>query len=346
MSAPRLRRIEPPPDPHEQWMTADGVRSRKIEWLMPRRLALGTLAVLEGDPGAGKSTWMAGLAASITTGARWCGRKKSTPAGVIWLAGEEDVATVVRPRLQAAGANLARIVLPGLGDGGLTRRVILPDHFMALQQAIACFSVKLVILDPMVTYLAPSIDLNGERGMRDVLDAIARLAMGTNCTWLLTRHLRKHRSGRRGTHGLGSAAILATARSVLLVEHPDQQRLTRRLIVVKPYGSGPVAPATFGLAADGPAPTVVDWDESEKTDDDDEGEDPAEHDARRDAEKLLWELLRTGPVSVTEILREATAASIGERTLRAAKRRLGIVSHRVGSVSPARWEWGPPEGGF
>ena len=47
------------------------VIAKPIEWLWPKRIALGTVSIVAGDGGLGKSTILCGIAARITTGADW-----------------------------------------------------------------------------------------------------------------------------------------------------------------------------------------------------------------------------------------------------------------------------------
>src|SRR5205085_693544 len=45
--------------------------SRNVDWMWPGRLALGKLAILEGDPGLGKSFLALDLCARLSTGQPW-----------------------------------------------------------------------------------------------------------------------------------------------------------------------------------------------------------------------------------------------------------------------------------
>ena len=76
-----------------------------IDWLWPGYLATGSVAILDGDPGQGKSLITLDLAARLTTGRPWPnGCPGSGPASVIFLC-DEDVDSVVLARLRALGAS-------------------------------------------------------------------------------------------------------------------------------------------------------------------------------------------------------------------------------------------------
>src|SRR4029077_16036947 len=80
---------------------------RENEWLWPGWLALGKLAIVEGDPGLGKSFVTLDLCARLTAG-RCCadGCPLRPPCNVIVLNAEDNVRDTVRPRLQTLEANL------------------------------------------------------------------------------------------------------------------------------------------------------------------------------------------------------------------------------------------------
>jgi hypothetical protein len=62
------------------------VQAETVEWLWERRIPLGKITVLDGDPGLGKSVLTTDLAARLTTGrAMPYGLQKREPAGVVIL---------------------------------------------------------------------------------------------------------------------------------------------------------------------------------------------------------------------------------------------------------------------
>ncbi|MEZ5204354.1 MAG: AAA family ATPase [Acidimicrobiales bacterium] len=87
------------------------VEPEHVQWLWQDWLPLGALTVLDGIPGAGKSTIMYDLAARVSTGRPMPTGPQDhrSPAGVVLLTAEDPLAPVVRPRLDAAGADPARV---------------------------------------------------------------------------------------------------------------------------------------------------------------------------------------------------------------------------------------------
>ena len=60
---------------------AADIRPEAVRWLWTGRVPAGTLTVLDGDPGKGKSTLTATLAAAVSTGRALPGDISSTGAG-------------------------------------------------------------------------------------------------------------------------------------------------------------------------------------------------------------------------------------------------------------------------
>src|ERR1700757_981542 len=84
--------------------------TQPVAWLWPGRLALGKLAILDGDPGLGKSLLALVLCARLTTGRPFPDdRPGPGPANVLILSAEDGDQDTLRPRLQALGADLGRV---------------------------------------------------------------------------------------------------------------------------------------------------------------------------------------------------------------------------------------------
>src|SRR5262249_11746008 len=93
---------------------ADRRKPRALAWLWKDKVSLGTITLFIGDPEQGKSLIMRDMAARITPAkAGPDGAPPFGPRDVVMLAAEDPTDQVLLPRLQAAGADLARIhVLP------------------------------------------------------------------------------------------------------------------------------------------------------------------------------------------------------------------------------------------
>src|SRR4051812_632576 len=81
-----------------------------VTWLWEPYLPRGKLAVLDGDPGTGKSFVPIALAGRVSRGGDMPRGAAPTPAGCVLLLNAEDDATdTIRPRVLAAGGDPDRV---------------------------------------------------------------------------------------------------------------------------------------------------------------------------------------------------------------------------------------------
>jgi AAA domain len=132
------------------------VPMERIEWMWSRRLAIGKITILSGDPGLGKSHISIDAAARITTAEKWPLDEGEAPLGsVIILAGEDAANDTIRPRLEAAGADCRRVHLIKMINGSGGRRLVsLRTDLDLIEDKInEIGDVRLVIIDPFSAYL-------------------------------------------------------------------------------------------------------------------------------------------------------------------------------------------------
>ncbi|MGO9947483.1 MAG: AAA family ATPase [Steroidobacteraceae bacterium] len=134
------------------------VQPEKIEWLWPGRIAVGKQTLIGGEPGLGKSQITAALAAAVTTGGAWpCDEGRAPLGSVLILSAEDDASDTIRPRLDAAGADVSGVHLISAvrqSDGNGRRTFNLQVDLALLEQAIKRIgNVRLVIIDPVSSYL-------------------------------------------------------------------------------------------------------------------------------------------------------------------------------------------------
>src|SRR5438552_11799889 len=94
--------------------------ARPLSWLWPGRLALGKLAMLDGDPGLGKSLLALNLCARLNSGRPLPGETNAAPpANVLVFNAEDSPTDTIRPRLTALGADLQRVFVLQPEDAAL-----------------------------------------------------------------------------------------------------------------------------------------------------------------------------------------------------------------------------------
>ncbi|MCI0704959.1 MAG: AAA family ATPase [Planctomycetia bacterium] len=322
--------------------------SEPVSWVWEPYLARGKLAVLDGDPGTGKSFFTIDLACRITTGAPMPGSKLNTkPANVLLLNAEDDARDTIRPRVLAAGGDPARVRLFAAPGIGLERIPTFPMDFSALEAAIYETEAALVVIDPMTAFFPadmgafnPSICI--------ALLPFSALAASTGACILLVRHLRKSGGASAIYRGVGSIGIMGAVRTgLMLARHPDDLEL--RVLTLSKTNIGPPAPSLgFRLCRKEPTgETIVNWTGPvDMTADDLFGADVPLRAGQRSRERAVeWlkKFLEDGPRRATEVHEGATAAGIAERTLRRVKAIVGVKSEAVKLDGKLEWRWRLPK---
>jgi hypothetical protein len=324
----------------------DRIAVRPIHWLWRPYLACGKLAVLDGDPGAGKSLFTADLAARLTRGGRTPdGSWRRKKANVLFLNAEDALDDTLRPRLDAAGADLNRVfclggVQVGIADGA---EMSFPGCFEALRRAVVAHTIELIVIDPMMAFFKPETAANSDQVMRVALAPLAALAARSGALVLLVRQLTKH-GGRKALYrGGGSIGIISAIRTALFLGR-DPRQPDRRILAMTKSNIGPTAPAlACRLAEEAGRPRMQWLGECDATAD--ELCRPAAHgdvSDRPTADEWLLAALADGARPAKELQEGARAAGYCARTLERAKRRLGVVARRVRKDGRALWQWSDP----
>lgn len=177
------------------------------------RIAVGTLALFAGRPGAGKSTagrWMAAQSSKGALEGHWHG----TPVNVAYIAAEESAKYVVKPGLRAAGADLNRIFMPKVEMDGEEVRFLSSHDMEELTRELIGFDVKLVIVDPLMSTIGSRTDINRNNEVRSLIEPWAKLAENIDGVVLGIAHLNKSGNGDVVAGINGSSAFGEVARAV------------------------------------------------------------------------------------------------------------------------------------
>lgn len=308
------------------------VRPSRLDWLWPGYLARGKLAVLDGDPAMGKSLLTLDLIARLTRGGQMPdGAPVPRPGTAVLLSAEDDPADTIRPRAEAAGADLSRLVVPTFGD----RVPRFPEDLAALEELVRDRSAELVVIDPLMAFLPPGVAANLDQCVRQALTPLGKLAARTGCGILFVRHLTKVPREEVIRRGQGSMGIVASVRTALYaMPHPaDPDR--RVLTVTKTNVGRTPVPLGYDLVESAGQPVVRWAGPADLT-----AEAPAGGLRARDrAIDWLKKELAGGPRKAADLYAAAAAAGIPERTLDRAKKELPAGSHRTWDRKQQRGEW-------
>jgi putative DNA primase/helicase len=323
------------------------VKAEKVEWLWPNRIAQRAITIIEGIEGVGKSTLLCAVASAITHGKGLPETEPGEPGNVVWLSAEDDLASVLKPRLEATGADCERIFA-------------VPDPFtldeqglLGLREAIAERQPKLVIIDPIFAYTRG--DANKGNDARALTGELKKIADQFACAVCLVRHVGKSKGlGDPRAAGLYSIEWRAAARSVLLVgADPDDPN--KRAITNTKNNLGPKAESLgYVIQSDSSSPSGARFYWTGNSDLTAERileavgqaeETAQESNGRDDAEDFLRTVLGDGPRLATDVEKEAKEAKISFATLRRAKDNLGVKSRKFGGKfgGDAKWYWTLPE---
>ena len=340
---------------HAAKLRMGDVASESLEWLWPLRIGLGKLTLLVGDPGLGKSFLTVDLAARVSRGAGWPDDRQSfAPQGsVILLNAEDNPSDTIRPRLEAAGADLTRIMTlcPSDGKGtGIKRQFSLAANMALLRDALAEIGdCRLLVVDPIAAYTG-SADMNNNGDMRSLLFPLSELAAEHRVAVVAVSHLIKRHTRKAIHRALGSMAFVAAARSVWCVaEDPDHTR-RRLLLPVKSNLTAEAKGLAFRLEMaprDRTAHVAWDWEPVERSID--EVLEANLYRSIRFQKKLVretgtvrWlrEQLSSGPLSWGELALRATAVEFSQAQLNRAARHLNVIKIKTGFREG--WTWKLP----
>ena len=144
---------------------ADSFEIEATDWLWPNVIACGDLTLLGGAPGMGKSQVAIYTAATVSRGGTWPDGSEARRGSTILCETEDRPGNALRPRLEAAGADLSRV--------HFGKHMDLSANMAALaSQAEALPDLRLLVLSPVLTFFgATSNDDNTVRAkLRPLLE--------------------------------------------------------------------------------------------------------------------------------------------------------------------------------
>jgi putative DNA primase/helicase len=326
------------------------VTPEPIRWLWPNKIARGKFTLLAGDPGLGKSLISIDIMARTTTAKAWPDGATQEEAGsAIVLTAEDDLADTVRPRLDAAGADVRRVVaLQAVEfrdkDGSTKRPFTLERDLPQLEAAIRSVeNCRLVVIDPISAYLG-GVDSHTNADIRGLLAPLSELAAQHSVAILGVNHLRKG-DGSAIYRVMGSLAFVAAARAGFIVAKDREDVSGRRRLFLPAKNN--LSEDASGLAYqtwrdEGLSAPYVRWlgavqkdvDEALAIGDRRRGPEPVELEA---ATAWLTDILANGPVATTSIQEAAKSAGLSWRTVRRASEELKVKIHK--SSFGGGWTW-------
>lgn len=331
---------------------ASQVKSVRQRWLLQDKIPMSTLSNFVGMGGCGKSSFAIDTAARVTKG-ELDGDLKGQPRNVLFVGHEDDLATQMKPRLEAAGANLDSIIFLGITmtSDDLTTDVVpqLPIDLVLIRQAIEETNAALVIFDPLTSSIAGN--LYHAQDVRQALNPLLALAQETGLSIIGIQHVRKG-SGAASDKTAGSHAFRDISRSLLQFARDEEADKTIVTIDKSNYGTSTGNSFAFHLRSvdvatdDGELTSVAVvehlgdseisvsdiWNREHDFDDDGE---------KADIQSFILEVLvdQGGRAKATEVFDAGKTQQYSESQLKKARVRAGVLTQRVGFGKGACSYW-------
>lgn len=317
---------------------ASEIEPKEVKWLWYPYIPFGKVTLLQGDPGDGKSKLMLSLAALLSKGEALPfvdEENELEPMTIIYQTTEDDADDTVVPRFNSANGDGEKLIFIKEDEKNLS----FGDD--RIREAVVKYNAKLLILDPMSSYIGETCSMNNANETRAEFNHLIAVAKYTGCAIVIIAHMNKMKETSPLYRTNGSIDIAGAARSILAItrtankDNPAERYLVQVKSNLAPTGNALV----FEVSENG----VNFKDEIEMT-----AEDAFSALAPRmgrpnerteAAISFLKELLSDGKkLSATDCEAKLEAAGFKKSTAKKAKCKAGVVFHKEGFV----WYWSLP----
>jgi len=337
---------------------ASGIKPRPVLWGWEDRMPAGHINLIPGREGIGKSLFLIWQTAQITRGTL-PGAFYGTPRRVFYCATEDSWQHTIAPRLIVAGADLDLVYkidvesIEASTGASLAIELTMPRDCDLLGAEIKRLEVAMVALDPLMSVIDRTVDTYNDRDMRTVLEPLGRLADDTGCMITGLAHFNKSSDADPLNLVTGSRAFTAFVRSVIAIaKDPDAEDGQCIISQVKnnlgrldlPNLSYVIQSATVETdEGDCKVGRIYFTGESERSVQDILAETSAasalDRTERAECAEWLQQTLSAGPQRTREIEAEAQAHGFSSRTLKRARKQLGVKAEQLSTGAKGRNEW-------
>lgn len=328
------------------------IEAEEISWLWKNRIALGKFTMIAGDPGLGKSLLTTTFAACVSRGYPWPIDKTPAPIGdVVIISAEDDAADTIKPRLEAAGADMSRVhVLEAIYDKDASgkRLFSLGKDIEALKDAVAKLSdCRLIIIDPISAYLGDK-DSNKNAEIRGLLAPLTELGKEYKIAIVGVSHFNKNVGSNPLYRTTGSLAFTAAGRAVYIVAKDKHKDGRVFFMPVKNNLARDKTGLAYAIGTNEKGQPVIQWESEPVHTTADEALTPPnlapEDNDTNWVVETIRDILSVGAVPQQEVLSLARAEGVSAKQARTAGEKLGVQRRKVG-FNPSYWEWALPNEG-
>ena len=255
---------------------------------------------------------------------------------IIYQTTEDDADDTVVPRFNSAGGNGENLIFIREDEKSLS----FGDN--RIREAIEMYHAKLLILDPMSSYIGEICSMNNANETRAEFNHLIAVAKDTGCAIVIIAHMNKMKDTNPLYRTNGSIDIAGAARSILAITRtPNKEVPAERYLVQVKSNLAPTGSAIlFEVSEKG-----VDFiSEMEMT--------AAEafqslvpkigrpNDKEVKAKAFLMEMLKDGEMLSSDCEEKLEAAGFKKSTIKKAKKNTGVISRKKGFL----WYWSLPMG--
>jgi hypothetical protein len=261
-------------------------------------------------------------------------------AGSVIVMNAEDAADdTIRPRLEAAGANLDRIIdLSHVIVNGEERPIEMPMDLPLIALKIREHEARLLIVDPLMAFLCGA-DAIKDQEVRRVLYKFSKISEKYRCATIAMRHLNKSGTGKAIYRGNSSIGVIGHSRTGLIVAvDPDDNH--KRVLAASKVNNGPLPQAqryalepvgdVCRVGWCGPSPYTADELVSQRTEEEKATQQAAQSKVQQ-AVAILELLLQenNGQVEIRAAKSELAAAGLSGSTVDRAVKSLDLTVHYI-----------------
>lgn len=167
-------------------------------------IPIGTISIICGTQGLGKSLITCYCAAELTRHGH----------GVIFIAEEDSIGAVIKPRLEAVQADLDRVYFPEVERHDDLGGILLPKDTTDLAKLAQTVDIMLMVVDPWTNHLDGDVD---KGAVRSALMPIARAARDGAFSVILVAHPTKRTDGTPLSQIAHASAVSQVARSAFML---------------------------------------------------------------------------------------------------------------------------------
>lgn len=192
----------------------DTIEPREIQWFTNDLIPQKEVVLFVGDEGIGKGLFTCHLSAVLTT--------SDDPINVLFVAAEDDPERVLRPRLEAAGADLSRCFIMASDAETLTGVPLFPTHSAHVERIVIEKDIKVIFVDPWISTVPGGLSVKDSQQARQVLDPWTRFVRRLGITVIAVSHTNRTNGSTRDR--VGSTGVLRQVARVQLLALQDPEK--------------------------------------------------------------------------------------------------------------------------